>query len=436
MRKLAEKIFLAGVSSVLPDKLIRAQMILSGDVLTICGEAYDLRNINHIYVIGAGKAAALMAQETERILGDRITAGHVVTKYDHGCALQYIGLTEAAHPVPDENGVKATGKITDIARGAKENDLVICLISGGASALLADTPEGISLEDLRITNELLVKSGATIREINIIRKHLSDIKGGQLARLIHPASCVSLILSDVVGDPVDIIASGPTAPDASEHSDAYTITRKYKLDKTLPETVTKRLLLGCAGVIPETPDAFHPCFQTTRNRLLGSNKIALEACSRIATQNGFDTHIITDCLQEDYTLVAGFVIKTIENFLINRKTNQPVCLLFGGEPTVKVNGNGLGGRNQHLALYLATKLENKPGITILCAGTDGSDGPTDAAGAVVDSTTLKTAQDTGTDAIEYLEQNDSYHFFQRVGGHIITGSTQTNVMDVIIVLIN
>lgn len=436
MRKLAEKIFLAGVNSVLPDKLIRAQMTLSGDVLTICGESYDLRNINHIYVVGAGKAAALMAQETEQVLGNRITAGHVVTKDDHGCALQYIGLTEAAHPVPDENGVIAAGKITDIARGAKENDLVICLISGGASALLADTPEGISLEDLRITNELLVKSGATIREINIIRKHLSDIKGGQLARLIHPASCVSLILSDVVGDPVDIIASGPTAPDASEYSDAYAIVRKYKLDKTLPETVTKRLLLGSAGVIPETPDAFHPCFQTTRNRLLGSNKIALEACAQVAVQNGFDTHILTDCLQEDYTRVAGLTAENIENFLANKKTNQPVCLLFGGEPTVKVNGNGLGGRNQHLALYLATKLENKPGITILCAGTDGSDGPTDAAGAVVDSTTLKTAQATGTDAIAYLEQNDSYRFFQRVGGHIITGSTQTNVMDVIVVLIN
>lgn len=435
MRKLAEKIFLAGVNSVLPDKLIRAQMTLSGDVLTICGESYDLRNINHIYVVGAGKAAALMAQETEQVLGNRITAGHVVTKYDHGCALQYIGLTEAAHPVPDENGVIAAGKITDIARGAKENDLVICLISGGASALLADTPEGISLEDLRITNELLVKSGATIREINIIRKHLSDIKGGQLARLIHPASCVSLILSDVVGDPIDIIASGPTAPDASEYSDAYAIVRKYKLDKTLPETVTKRLLLGSAGVIPETPDAFHPCFQTTRNRLLGSNKIALEACAQVAVQNGFDTHILTDCLQEDYTRVASLASESIENFLANRKTNQPVCLLFGGEPTVKVNGNGLGGRNQHLALYLATKLENKPGITILCAGTDGSDGPTDAAGAVVDSTTLKTAQATGTDAIAYLGQNDSYHFFQRVGGHIITGSTQTNVMDIMVVLI-
>ncbi|MEA4974105.1 MAG: glycerate kinase [Paludibacter sp.] len=436
MRKLAEKIFLAGVDSVLPDKLIRAQMILSDDVLTICGESYDLRNINHIYVIGAGKAAALMALETERVLGNRIRAGHVVTKYDHGCALQYIGLTEAAHPVPDENGVKATEKITAIARRAKENDLVICLISGGASALLADTPEGISLEDLRITNELLVKSGATIREINIIRKHLSDIKGGQLARLIHPANCVSLILSDVVGDPVDIIASGPTAPDASEYSDAYAIVRKYKLDKTLPETVTKHLLLGSAGVIPETPDAFHPCFQTTRNRLLGSNKIALEACAQVAVQNGFDTHIITDSLQEDYTRVAGFILENIENFLLIRTTAQPLCLLFGGEPTVKVNGNGLGGRNQHLALYLATKLADKPGSTILCAGTDGSDGPTDAAGAVVDNTTFEISKSKGIDTFQYLEQSDSYHFFQQVGGHIRTGSTQTNVMDIIIILIN
>ncbi len=433
----AEAIFFAGVDSVLPNKLIRNQMRLIGDVLTICGEPYDLHNIHHIYVIGAGKAVALMAQETELVLGNRITAGHVVTKYNHGgCKLQHIGLSEAAHPVPDKNGLNATVKISKIALEAQENDLVICLLSGGASALFADTPSGISIEDLRITNELLIKSGVSIREINIIRKHLSDIKGGQLAQLIHPASCVSLILSDVVGDPVDIIASGPTAPDNSDFTEVYAIVRKYKLDKTLPETVIKRMLLGSAGLIPETPDVFHPCFQKTRNFIIGSNKIALEACATFAIKNGFSTHIITDSLQADYTQVADFILKTITSFLANKTAVLPLCLLFGGEPTVKVKGNGLGGRNQHLAVYLANKLLDKPGITILCAGTDGNDGPTETAGAVVSSKTLETAQSTGTDIFQYLERYDSYHFLKKVGGRIVTGPTRTNVMDIIVVLIN
>lgn len=419
----------------MPDKLIRSRVKLSDDILNICGEEFDLRNIQHIYVIGAGKASALMAKETERVLGDRISEGHVITKYGHGCKLQFIHLDEAAHPVPDENGVNAARKIIEIARKANEQDLVICLISGGASALLADTPEDINLDELRITNELLLTSGATIVEINIIRKHLSELKGGQLARLIHPATCVSLILSDVVNDPIDVIASGPTVPDSSTHADAYAIVKKYKLNKLLPESVTRRLQPGNAGVTPEIPDAFHPCFQTTRNKIIGSNKIALNAAAAYAGKAGFNTHIITDSLQEEYSLVAGFIIDTIENFQANKTHCQPSCLLFGGEPTVKVQGGGLGGRNQHLALYLATKLANKPGVTILCAGTDGTDGPTDVAGAVIDSTTTEIAKSKGIDAFQYLEQSDSYHFFDKVGGHITTGSTKTNVMDIIVVLI-
>jgi glycerate 2-kinase len=436
MKETAEKIFLAGVEHVMPDKLIRAQVCISDDVLSICGEEFNLRDIQQIYVIGAGKASALMAQETERILGERISEGHVITKYGHGCKLQHINLHEAAHPVPDENGVNAARKIIEIAKKATEHDLVICLISGGASALFADIPEDISLDDLCITNKLLVTSGATIVEINTIRKHLSEIKGGQLARLIHPATCVSLILSDVVNDPIDVIASGPTAPDESSYADAYAIVKKHKLDKLLPHAVTQRLLLGNAGVIPETPGAFHPCFQSVRNKIIGSNTIALNAAATYAKQAGFTTHIITDSIQEEYSRVANFIIQTTEQFQSKNPNDRPLCLLFGGEPTVQVQGDGMGGRNQHLALYLATQLTKKPGLTILCAGTDGSDGPTDAAGAVVDSTTVKMAQSKGIDANQHLKESDSYHFFRKAGGHIITGSTQTNVMDIIVVLSN
>ncbi|MDD4428100.1 MAG: glycerate kinase [Paludibacter sp.] len=436
MRETAEKIFLAGVERVLPDKLIRSRMQLSGDVLTICGNNYNLRNIEHVYVIGAGKAAALMSLETEQILGSQISAGHVVTKYGHGCNLQRIHLSEAAHPVPDENGVKATAEIFKIARKAKKNDLVICLISGGASALLADVPPGISLDDLGITNKLLMKSGANIHEINTIRKHLSEIKGGQLAKIIYPATCISLILSDVVGDPLDVIASGPTAPDTSSFDDAYDIMKQYELHSQLPDSIIKHLLLGKRGIIPETPDKMHRCFQTTQNYIVGSNKIALEAAAEFAKREGYQTHIITDSLQEDYKQVAGLIISTVKKHLENKTDDRPICLLFGGEPTVKIEGNGLGGRNQHLALYLSTRLENMPGITILCAGTDGTDGPTDAAGAVVDSTTVESARSNGLIVSQYLEKSDSYNFFSKTGGHIFTKPTQTNVMDMIVVIID
>ena len=433
MKKIAELIFFAGVNGVLPEKLMQSQVKLSGDLLQVAEKRFPLSRFRHIYVLAAGKAAASMSRGVEKVLGDKITNGHVVTKYGHGMNLNYLTLTEAGHPIPDAEGVKGTQKIVNIARKATEDDLVICLISGGASALMADAPEGITLDDLKRTNELLTKCGANITEINTVRKHLSKIKGGQLARILFPATTVCLILSDVVGDRLDVIASGPTVGDSSSFADALTIIDKYSLQNRLPSSVLHYLLEGADGSIADTPKPDNPVFQNVHNYIIGSNGIALESSAKKAVELGFETHTVTDSIQEDVTETANFILKTIDN---QKPTgNKPVCLLFGGEPTVKVSGKGLGGRNQHLALYLATKICCKKNITILCAGTDGTDGPTDAAGAVVDYETATKAVEKGIDPNHYLTDCDSYRFFQQVGGHIITGNTGTNVMDIIVAIV-
>ena len=433
MKKIAELIFFAGVNGVLPEKLMQSQVKLSGDLLQVAEKRFPLSRFRHIYVLAAGKAAASMSRGVEKVLGDKITNGHVVTKYGHGMNLNYLTLTEAGHPIPDAEGVKGTQKIVNIARKATEDDLVICLISGGASALMTDFPEGVTLDDLKRTNELLTKCGANITEINTVRKHLSKIKGGQLARILFPATTVCLILSDVVGDRLDVIASGPTVGDSSSFADALTIIDKYSLQNRLPSSVLHYLLEGADGSIADTPKLDNPVFQNVHNYIIGSNGIALESSAKKAVELGFETHTVTDSIQEDVTETANFILKTIDN---QKPTgNKPVCLLFGGEPTVKVSGKGLGGRNQHLALYLATKICCKKNITILCAGTDGTDGPTDAAGAVVDYETATKAVEKGIDPNHYLTNCDSYRFFQQVGGHIITGNTGTNVMDIIVAIV-
>ena len=434
MRKIAEQIFLAAVENVLPDRLIAQQIIVGDNRLVIAGRTFPLSPNRRVYVLAAGKAAALMAKETEKIMGDLITGGHVVTKYGHGCKLNHLTLTEAGHPLPDAAGVEATRQMLALARQAGKDDLVICLLSGGASALMADIPEGATLDELTEASELLVRCGADISEINTVRKHLSGVKGGKLARAVAPATVITLILSDVIGDPIDVIASGPTAPDSSTFADALAVIRKYALEDRFPAVLLDHLHRGAAALLPETPKPGDPFFSHVYNHIIGSNRLALEAAAHKADELGFEARIITDALQGDYSAVADYILHTIEQAL-HQNHAKPCCLLFGGEPTLQVSGSGLGGRNQHLALRLAMQIAGREGITILCAGTDGTDGPTDAAGAVVDSRTLPDSRERQIDAADALSRFDSYHFFRQAGGHIITGNTRTNVMDMVVVLL-
>jgi len=432
---IAEQIFLAGVESVLPERLIPKEMALRDNCLDIGHLNFSLELIDNIYVIGAGKASAMMAVEVEKILDNRITEGHVVVKYGHSSELKYIRVTEAGHPVPDSNGFKATRAIMKIADMAKRNDLVVCLLSGGGSALLPDFPKGSSPEEMIKLNDLLINSGACIKEINAVRKHLSIVKGGQLARAVCPATLVSLILSDVPGDQLDVIASGPTAPDPTTYKQTLDVLDKYDLTASVPVGILKYLKEGAAGNRPETPEPGDLIFEKSYNLLIGSNRMALEAAKQKASEFNINAVIIDDQLQGETSSVAEYIVETSLKFKIDKSEVKPVCLLFGGETTVKMTGRGLGGRNQHLALLSAIMLENHPGITILTAGTDGTDGPTSAAGAVVDSDTITGALSKNIDPAKYLREFDSYHFFKKAGGQIITGPTMTNVMDIIVVIV-
>ncbi len=434
-RQKAIEIFLAGVDSVKPDQLIHRYVSLDKNILQMEDLKFDLNTIDHIYIVGAGKASAAMAKAMESILGASITHGHIVTKYDHSIPLKYISITEAGHPVPDENGSQGTQLILSIVKEAGENDLVICLISGGGSALLTDVPEGCTLEDLKTLNSILIKSGADIAEMNCIRKHLSNVKGGLLSRLAFPSKVVSLILSDVIGDPLDVIASGPTAPDPTTYKDAMAIIRKYHIEHDIPDSIWVVLNEGLEKKRPETLKEFDEINDLTKNLVIGTNKLALTTASEKAEFLGYEPMIITNRLEGDVLEVAEYIDESIRN-AAKDTTHTKKCLLFGGEPTIQVRGNGLGGRNQHLALWMAKKLASHPGITFLSAGTDGTDGPTDAAGAVVDANTLIHSALLNLNIDDYIQHCDSYHFFEQAGGLIKTGPTQTNVMDLMLVLMD
>jgi len=434
-REKAEQIFISGVMSVLPEKLISMNLSVKGSVIKFGDLSLSLEDIKNIYVVGAGKASAAMGHYVENILGDRITEGHIVVKYKYACKLRKIKVTEAGHPIPDLNGITATEDILRIARNANENDLVICLISGGGSALMADLPEGCLPEELIIVNNLLIRSGASINEINTVRKHLSGIKGGQLAGAVWPATLISLILSDVPGNPLEVIASGPTVPDSTTFSDALKVLANYQLTSDITAPVLNYLKEGERGIRRETPKPGDPLFIKTYNILAGTNLIALEAAKKAAIDLDFNTFIIENQMQGDVDKSAQTIVDTALYYKNNNEIKKPVCLLYGGEPTLKVMGEGLGGRNQHLALSAAIKLQDKPGITFLSAGTDGCDGPTNAAGAVVDSDTVPLALAVNADPEKYLSEFDSFNFFKTTGGHIKTGPTFTNVMDLVVVIV-
>ncbi|HYO82095.1 MAG TPA: glycerate kinase [Bryobacteraceae bacterium] len=432
LRRDALSIFTAALKAADPGEAIARHLRISGDLLIAGRKSYRLDGIRHVYVTGAGKAGATMAAAVEKLLGKRIKAGLVNTKYGHTARLRRIELNECGHPVPDNAGVHGAQRIAELARQATADDLVICLVSGGASALLPYPAGSITLADKQETTRLLLESGANIHEINTVRKHMSDIKGGRLAALAWPAPVLSLILSDVIGNDLDVIGSGITAPDGSTFADALAILERFGLTERVPRTVVAHL----EAAENETPKAGHPAFRRVQNLIVGSNDLALQAAVTHAKSLGYRTLVLSSFIEgetRDVARVHAAIAKEIRHS--GRPLKAPACIVSGGETTVTIRGTGKGGRNQEFALAAALDVSGLPATAILSAGTDGTDGPTDAAGALADSTTLTRAAELALDARASLADNNSYAFFDAVGDLIRTGPTGTNVMDVRLVLV-
>ena len=438
LRRHANEIFKHVLGTLDPEQLVKEKVSILDSTLVVEEREYDLNNYENIYVVGGGKACAPMAKAMEDILGDKIDDGLIVVKYNHGLPLKKIETIEASHPIPDKNGVRGTSNILRLLSKTGEKDLIICLISGGGSALLVQPHKEITLQDIQTTSAELLASGAAIDEINTVRKHLSSIKGGQIAKAAYPSTLITLILSDVVGDPMDIIASGPTVPDESTFEDAYAIIQKYSLEEKMPNSACGFLKRGKMGKIEETPEAGNEIFDNTQNIIVGSNRIALEAAEKRAREMGYNTIILSSLVEGESRDAAKFLAAIAKE--VSRTGTpipKPACIIAGGETTVTIRGKGKGGRNQEFALSAAMEIEGCEGVVILSAGTDGTDGPTDATGAIVDFNTCKDAREkSNLNPEEFLSRNNSYNFFKKTGEHIITGPTMTNVMDIMISLID
>lgn len=434
-RDLVNQLVAAALHAADPAAAVRRTVRLDGDMLHVADRSYDLRRVRHLYAIGAGKASATMAQALEEILGNRLAGGVVVTKYGYACPTRRVRVYEAGHPVPDEAGVRATREILALADQAGPDDLVLALISGGGSALLVAPAEGLTLADIQATTDALLTSGATINELNAVRKHLSAVKGGQLARRVAPARLVTLIVSDVVGDPLDVIASGPTVPDPTTFAEAWDVLVRFGLLDRVPPAVRLYLQEGVAGGRPETPKPGDPIFAGVHNVIVASNRQAAEAAARRATELGYHAVVLTTFLEGEAREV-GTVLAALARELatFDRPLPRPACLVCGGETTVTVRGNGIGGRNQEIALSAALRLEGLPNVVVATLATDGGDGPTDAAGGIVDGETMRVARQRGVDVRAALARNDSYRALEALDALLRTGPTGTNVNDLAFVI--
>lgn len=427
-------IFDAGVRAVAPDAALMRHVCLEDGQLLVDGQSWKLPRRGRLLVLGAGKGVAPMGAAVEELLGDRIDTGMLVVKYGHGLPLQQIAQVEAAHPVPDAAGEAATRALLELAAGAAADDLVLCLLTGGASALTPAPVSGVTLEDMQQVTELLLRSGATITELNAVRKHLSRFSGGQLARTAAPAGVVSVIVSDVVGDALDVIASGPTAPDVSTFADCMDILARYGLGSAMPPAVLHHLRQGQLHQEAETPKPGDALFRHVQNTLVATNRQALDAAAEQARSHGFRPVILTDRMVGEAREQAALLVTQARQMAAELAADaQPVCLLAGGETTVTLRGRGRGGRNQEMALAASLALQDCPHICALFAGTDGTDGPTDAAGGCAWAGNLAIA---GLEqARRALEENDSYAILHHCGALLRTGPTRTNVMDLAILLV-
>jgi len=439
LRASAAQLQQAALRAVDPAEAVYKHLSRIGPQLLIDTHAYDLRGFERVFVVGAGKAALPMTEAVCEVLRDQLTAGVIITKYGHTDRPlpDQLRVYEAGHPVPDHNSIDATRQLAALLRSAMPRDLVIVVLSGGGSALMTLPADGISLADVQTTTQLLLRAGATIHQINAIRKHMDDIKGGGLARLANGATIITLVLSDVIGDDLSVIASGPAVPDPSTFADAWRVIEDFALIDQLPDSIRQRLWAGKHGHIADTPKPGEALFDQVQTVIIGSNVRAALAAEAATKQLKFNTLLLSTSVQgeaREVAKVAAAIAQEIQRY--NRPLAKPACVIWGGETTVTLKGNGLGGRNQELALAAAMAIDGLPDTLIAALGTDGTDGPTDAAGAIVTGETIERGRSIGLEAAAYLAANDSYHYFQQLGDLISTGPTGTNVNDLVFILIS
>ena len=415
-----------------PASLLAEHIHLDDEHLEIGDTSYDLATFERIFVVGAGKAGAPMAAALETILGERIDRGLVVVREGYGGPTERIDIVEAAHPTPDGRSVDAGARIREICEAAESGDLVLVLLSGGGSALLVEPAAGLSLRDMQTTVDELVSSGADIHQINTVRKHLSTLKGGQLAAAIAPATSATIILSDVVGNDLSTIASGPTVPDPTTFEDALSVIVRYNLLESLPASVIEHLQEGARGQFPEPPKPGAPVFADTNQVIIGDGRTVARAAAQACEGRGWSAHILATQLTGEAREVAR-VVAAIGEEAVHDADGTPGAFIMTGETTVTVRGEGVGGRNQELALAAALRIDGTDRLQIASLATDGTDGPTDAAGAVVDGETADALRRAGLDPHAMLADNDAYRALDAVGTLVRTGPTRTNLNDLIII---
>jgi glycerate-2-kinase len=421
-----------------PKKIINSQIFLKNNTLQIKKEKINLNNFENIILIGGGKATGSMTEAISDIIKDKIVDGLIIvpkgtsTKYN----IKNVKIQESSHPIPDEMSVDGANKLLSLASRAGKNDLVICLISGGGSSLMALPKEGITLKDKKKLNNLLLKSGASINEINTVRKHISGFKGGQLAKKIYPATMINLFLSDVIGDRLESIASGPTVPDPTTYQESKNILNRYNLWEISPKSIRTIISKGINGFINDTPKKNEKYFKKSHNIVIGNNYLACKSAINTLHEMGLNTALLSSSIEgeaREVGLMLGSIAR--ETATSRSSLRPPIGIVTGGETTVKVIGNGKGGRNQELSLSAANKISKIKGISIASFSTDGIDGPTDAAGAIIDSGTIARSQKLKLNYKEYLKNNNTYTFFSLIGDLILTGYTGTNINDITISVI-
>jgi len=427
------------LEAVNPKKLVHSRVNLKGEILQVKNDSFNLAEYKKVYVLGGGKASGSMAEALEEILKDRIEEGIIIVPKGTAAKhkLKRIKIHESSHPIPDKSSVRGAKKILELAEKAGEEDLVICLISGGGSSLMSFPRENVSLEDKQKVTNMLLKCGATINEINTVRKHISRFKGGHLAKAVYPAALLGLILSDVLGDPLDVISSGPTVPDSSTFNDSVSVLKRYDLWDKAPKSIRQILLEGLKGRISETPKKNDPVFKKVKNIIIGNNRLACSAALEEIKRNGLNALFLTSFMEGEARHIGTFFGALGKELMTTdglKPIFPPAGIIAGGETTVTVTGNGVGGRNQELSLSAALKIASVEGIAIASVSTDGIDGPTDAAGAVVDGKTILRSSKFRLDPAEFLRNNDSYSFFSKLNDLIITGPTGTNVNDITVLV--